>query len=100
MKSDKKARKCPECGGPVYPGHTELVYELAYRVRINNVPANICEQCGEVFIAGRVASEVNRLVNESSRTLKVLPKASHRLKDHPFPGRLRSRFEAFAPHKF
>jgi YgiT-type zinc finger domain-containing protein len=63
MKADKKVRKCPECGGAVHPGHTEMIYDLKYRVRINNVPANICAQCGEVFIAGRVASEVDRLVN-------------------------------------
>ncbi len=63
MKPEQKVRKCPECGGAVHPGYTELVYDLKYRVRINNVPANICAQCGEVFIAGRVASEVNRLVN-------------------------------------
>ncbi|MGH9836076.1 MAG: YgiT-type zinc finger protein [Blastocatellia bacterium] len=63
MKAEKKERKCPECGGVVHPGHTEMIYDLKYRVRINNVPANICAQCGEVFIAGRVASEVNRLVN-------------------------------------
>jgi len=63
MKSDRKVRKCPECGGPVHPGYTEMVYDLKYRVRINHVPANICAQCGEVFITGRVASEVDRLVN-------------------------------------
>ncbi|MEP7342829.1 MAG: YgiT-type zinc finger protein [Acidobacteriota bacterium] len=63
MKQVKKARKCPECGGDVLPGHTELVYDLQYRVRITNVPANICSKCGEVFIAGRVAAEANRLVN-------------------------------------
>ena len=56
-------RKCPECGGIVLPGYTELVYDLQYRVRISNVPANICSGCGEAFVAGRVASEVNRLVN-------------------------------------
>jgi len=63
MKIVTKARKCPECGGNVQLGYTEVVYNLQYRVRISNVPANICDRCGEVFIAARVASEVNRLVN-------------------------------------
>jgi YgiT-type zinc finger domain-containing protein len=63
MRSKKKADKCPECGGDVLPGQTKLVYELQYRVQINNVPANVCTQCGEAFIAGRVAAEVDRLVN-------------------------------------
>jgi YgiT-type zinc finger domain-containing protein len=63
VKLVKKVRKCPECGGIVRPGSTELVYDLRYRVRINNVPANVCSKCGEAFISGRIASEVNRLVN-------------------------------------
>ncbi len=63
MKTTGKTSKCPECGGVVRPGFTELVYELQYRVRISNLPANICSQCGEVFIPGRVAAEANRLVN-------------------------------------
>ena len=58
-----KTSKCPECGGIVCLGFTELVYDLQYRVRISNVPANICSQCGEAFIPGRVAAEANRLVN-------------------------------------
>jgi YgiT-type zinc finger domain-containing protein len=58
-----KARKCSECRGAIKPGHTEIAYDLKYRVRIKNVPANICSKCGEVFIPGRVASEVNRLIN-------------------------------------
>ena len=63
MKQSEKARRCSECGGNVLPGYTELVYDLQYRVRITNVPANICSKCGEVFIAARVATEANRLVN-------------------------------------
>jgi len=63
MKPVKRARNCPECGGNVQPGYTEVSYDLRYRVRISNVPAQICDKCGEVFIAGRVAAEVNRLVN-------------------------------------
>ena len=63
MKTVKKTRKCPECGGAVRPGSTELTYDLRYRVRISNVTANVCSRCGEAFVSGRVASEVNRLVN-------------------------------------
>lgn len=56
-------RKCPECGGVVAPGYTELVYELEYLVRIKDVPTQICAACGHSFVSGRVATEVNRLVN-------------------------------------
>lgn len=81
MKSDEKVRKCPECGGQVNPGYTELVYDLKYRVRINNVPANICAQCGEVFIAGRVASEVNRLVNRLIEDVESFAKSQPRIEE-------------------
>ena len=63
MKQVQQERKCPECGGIVRPGYTELVYELECQVQIKDVPANVCSQCGEAFITGRVAAEVNRLVN-------------------------------------
>ncbi len=84
MKQGKKERKCPECGGVVRPGHTEMVYDLQYRVRIGNVPANICAQYGEVFIAGRVASEVNRLVNRIIEDVESFAKSQPQIKESPF----------------
>ncbi len=59
----KQTDRCPECGGEVRAGLTEMVYDLQYQVRIKNVPARVCSQCSEAFIAGHVATEVNRLVN-------------------------------------
>ena len=57
-------RRCPECKEAVQPGQTELVYELAsIKITIKNVPANVCSQCGQSFISGRAAEDVNRLVN-------------------------------------
>jgi len=59
-----KERRCPECGGIVRPGQTELVYELEdIKITVKNIAASVCEQCGRSFISGRVAGEVNRLVN-------------------------------------
>jgi len=81
MRTVKKARKCPECGGNVQPGYTEMVYDLQYRVRISNVPANICAQCGEVFIAGRVASEVDRLVNRVIEDVESFAKSQPQVQD-------------------
>jgi len=84
MNPEKKERKCPECGGIVKPGHTEVVYDLKYRVRINNVPANICAQCGEVFIAGHVASEVDRLVNRLIEDVESFARSQPQIKGPPF----------------
>jgi len=59
-----KERKCPECKGVVRPGRTELVYELSgLKITVKNVSASVCSKCGQSFISGRVAEEVNRLVN-------------------------------------
>jgi len=59
-----KERKCPECKGVVKPGRTELAYELAgVKITVKNVRASVCSKCGQSFISGRVAEEVNRLVN-------------------------------------
>ncbi len=59
-----KERKCPECKGVVEPGSTELAYELAgVKITVKNVRASVCSKCGQSFISGRVAEEVNRLVN-------------------------------------
>lgn len=80
MTRAKKPRKCPECGGDVLPGNTEMVYDLQYRVRITNVPANICSQCGEVFVPGRVASEVNRLVNRVIEDVESFARSQPQIK--------------------
>mgnify|MGYP001584273829 FL=1 len=59
-----KERRCPECKGVIKPGRTELVYELvSIKITVKNVTANVCSKCGQSFIAGRVAEDVNRLVN-------------------------------------
>ena len=59
-----KERKCPECKCVVEPGRTEMAYELAgVKITVKNVRASVCSKCGRSFISGRVAEEVNRLVN-------------------------------------
>ncbi len=62
--SKGKRRLCPECKGIIKAGHTEMVYELKdIKITVKNVSANICSKCGQSFVSGRVAEEVNRLVN-------------------------------------
>lgn len=81
MSDTKKIRKCPECGGNVEPGKTEMVYDLQYRVRINNVPANICDKCGEVFLVGRVASELDRLVDRLIEDVESFAKSQPQIQN-------------------
>lgn len=83
MTTSGKEKRCPECGGVIKPGHTEVAYDLRYRVRIMNVPANICSKCGEVFIPGRVASEVNRLVNRVLEDVESFAKSQPQTEEAP-----------------
>lgn len=44
-----------------------MVYELkSITVTVKHVIANVCSKCGQAFISGHVAEEVNRLVNRVS----------------------------------
>jgi len=66
----KKERLCPECRGIVKLGKTELVYELSdIKITVKNVTANVCSKCGQSFVSGRVAEDVNRLVNRITEDL-------------------------------
>ncbi len=56
--------KCPLCRGEMKEGKTSLPYEVGEKlIVLRNVPALICEQCGEVFIKMEVAKEAERLLN-------------------------------------
>jgi len=77
----EKKRICPECKGVIRPGHTKMVYELEdIKITVKNVAANICSKCGQSFISGHIAEEVNRLVNRVSEDInsfiKTQPKVS------------------------
>ena len=81
-----KERRCPECKGIVKAGKTDLVYELAaVKITVKNVAANVCSKCGQSFISGRAAEEVNRLVNrvveDINSFVKTQPHISKRRKE-------------------
>lgn len=77
----EKKRICQECKGVIRLCHTKMVYELEdIKITVKNVAANICSKCGQSFITGHVAEEVNRLVNRVSEDInsfiKTQPKVS------------------------
>jgi len=58
--------KCPFCKGDMKEGKTSLPYEIGERlIVVRNVPALVCEQCGEVFIEMKVAKKVEKIVNSA-----------------------------------
>jgi len=56
--------RCPECDGEVIDGLTMMTYELdRIDLTIRNIPAKICSNCGQEFIDGYTAENVNRLID-------------------------------------
>lgn len=48
----------------VEDGLIDMVFELTdTRVTVSNVPAQLCPNCGQEFVDGYVAENVNRLVD-------------------------------------
>jgi len=77
--------KCPECGQLVSDGFTELTFTLeGINVTVKNVPAKICPHCGQEFIDGYVAENVNRLVD---RVVEDVNSFSKKVSKVPFPTR-------------
>lgn len=71
----EKKRLCPECRGAIKQGQAEMVFDLAdITVTVKNVAADVCSKCGQSFITGRVAEEVNRLVNRVSEDVSSFTK--------------------------
>lgn len=68
MKRLHKEEKCPLCGGARAVGKTTYSADLGYTVIVvRNVPAMICEQCGEEWIADDVAGRLEEITEEARR---------------------------------
>ncbi len=66
MDREDAQQRCPLCGGRRVSGTTTFTAELGFGVVvIRNVPAAVCEQCGEAWIADDVAAELEERVNEA-----------------------------------
>lgn len=56
--------KCPQCKGDVIDGKVKMDYSLNWmKVTVKNVPAKICSKCGQEFIDGPIAENLDRLVD-------------------------------------
>jgi YgiT-type zinc finger domain-containing protein len=55
--------KCYFCGGEMKSGKTTYtVNKKGYHLLIDDVPAWICEQCGEPYFEGDVVDAIQKLV--------------------------------------
>lgn len=58
--------RCPMCKGKIEKGNTNFPVEFDKGVVVvRNVPADICKQCGEVFIPDDVAEVLERIANRA-----------------------------------
>ena len=64
---------CSFCGGEVKEEKVEMDYHYQGKLFIfQNVPAGVCQQCGEKFLTAKVAKEIERRVHTKHTWDKVL----------------------------
>ncbi len=65
--------RCAECGGTLRTrsiAHTHAWGGKLYR--LENVPARVCAQCGEVWLAGEVSQKIDRILRSRPKAKKYL----------------------------
>ena len=66
MTEHQQGGLCPLCGGSKAPGTTTYSVDLGFGVvLVRNVPALICEQCGEAWISPDVAERLEEIVEDA-----------------------------------
>ena len=60
--------RCPLCGGAKRPGKCTFTADIGVSVVVvRNVPATVCSQCGEEWIADETARELARYTEEARK---------------------------------
>lgn len=60
--------RCPLCGGRKEAGTTTFAADLGFGiVVVRNVPATVCSQCGEDWIAPGTAQQLERITDDARR---------------------------------
>lgn len=57
--------RCDLCGGELKPGKTTLeIWRGEELITIKDVPADVCQQCGEAYISAEMSEHLDRFVVE------------------------------------
>lgn len=60
--------KCPRCSGNFIEGKTTYSVDLGFGVVVvRDVPAMVCDLCGEDWIGSDIAKEIERITDEAKR---------------------------------
>jgi YgiT-type zinc finger domain-containing protein len=61
--------KCPVCKGNMKRGKTNFPVEIGEGLLfVKNVPSDICQQCGEVFIPDKIAASLEKIVSKAKQS--------------------------------
>lgn len=58
---------CALCKGNLTRGKVNHIIDLENGIIIKNVPANICNQCGEYYVDTKTAIKLEEIVDELKR---------------------------------
>jgi len=65
---------CSFCGGEVKGDRVELDYRYKGKLYIfKDVPAGVCQQCGEKYLTAKVAKEIERRIQTKEKWDKTIP---------------------------
>ncbi|MBC8204618.1 type II toxin-antitoxin system MqsA family antitoxin [bacterium] len=68
MTTTDKPQYCPLCSGNIIAGKTTYSVDLGFGVVVvRDVPAMVCDQCGEDWINSDTAKELERITDEARR---------------------------------
>jgi len=68
MKAINDNSRCPLCFGSLVSGRTTYTVDLGFGiVVVRDVPAMVCDQCGEDWIGSDTAEELERITNEAKQ---------------------------------
>lgn len=57
---------CPNCGSKIALSETNLSLKRGrFAAEFKNIPAQVCESCGEVYLPGSVAEPLSELAEEA-----------------------------------
>ncbi len=67
--------QCPVCGRPT--AKSEFVSEVftveGRRVLVEQIPAQVCERCGEATFSREITEQIRQLVQGAARPVKTVP---------------------------
>ncbi len=74
MKKEGSYGDCNVCGGQVSERHVQKVCTWGGRLVavVDNVPAGVCEQCGERYYQGRVLKAIELMLTAKNKITKHL----------------------------